>query len=171
MSAQPGRERAYIHEAGCAVVARTPAELNRIISVIETAGKPVTPVAPTVAISPVEPGALAAILDAEGIEVAGTYAITSDQQEPQLDWQEVKAVGPSRVREVIVQAIEEHRQVELHYFAKAHDGAATIRVLDPWTLDGNLLTGWCHLRNDERSFALERIGAAVLLTTPITNPQ
>ena len=70
-----------------------------------------------------------------------------------------------------MQAIEEHRQVELHYFAKAHDGAATIRVLDPWTLDGNLLTGWCHLHNDERSFALERIGAAVLLTTPITNPQ
>lgn len=171
MSTAQGRERAYIHQAGCAVVARTPAELNRFIALVETADKPITPVAPTVALSPLEPGALAAILAADGIEVAGDIVIASTQAEPQLDWQEIKAVRPSDVRAVINQAIDEGRQLELHYFATSNDGAATIRVLDPWTLKGTLLTGWCHLRNDERSFALERIGTAVLLTTPITNPQ
>lgn len=171
MNTAQGRERAYIHQAGCAVVARTPAELNRFIALVEAADKPITPVAPTVALSPLEPGALAAILAADGIEVAGDVVIASTQAEPQLDWQEIKAVRPSDVRAVITQAIEEGRQLELHYFATSNDGAATIRVLDPWTLKGTLLTGWCHLRNDERSFALERIGTAVLLTSPITNPQ
>lgn len=161
-----GQYRAYIHEAGCAIVARTPAELNHFIAVVEATGKAVTPVAPTVAISTIEPGAIAAILDAENIEIAGAFAMSAPITQPQLDWQEIKAVGPGRIRAAITQAIEEERQVELHYFATSHDGAASIRVIDPWTLKGNLLTGWCHLRNDERSFALERIGTAIVLTTP-----
>ncbi|WP_336250140.1 WYL domain-containing protein [Stomatohabitans albus] len=164
-----GRPRAYIHQANSVVIARTPAELNGFIDHVERAGKPITPVAPTVAISPLEPGGLAALLHDDGVDIAGTYAIQPHVTDPQLDWQEKKAVGLGAIRAAINQAIDEQRQVELHYFATSHHGAATIRVIDPWSLTGNLLTGWCHLRHDERSFALERIGTAVLLRTPIAN--
>jgi predicted DNA-binding transcriptional regulator YafY len=36
-------------------------------------------------------------------------------------------------------------------------GVTSARVIDPLDLDGHLLEAWCHLRDDERMFSLDRI--------------
>src|SRR6266542_1475882 len=36
-------------------------------------------------------------------------------------------------------------------------GTSSNRVIEPLDLDGHLLEAWCHLRDDERVFALDRI--------------
>ncbi|MBA2316567.1 MAG: transcriptional regulator, partial [Euzebyales bacterium] len=49
-------------------------------------------------------------------------------------------------------------------------GAATDRVVDPWTFGDDLLRGWCHLRKGERAFAVDRVGRARLLPTAVDHP-
>jgi predicted DNA-binding transcriptional regulator YafY len=36
-------------------------------------------------------------------------------------------------------------------------GTPSRRVIEPAELDRHLLTAWCHLRDEERVFALDRI--------------
>jgi predicted DNA-binding transcriptional regulator YafY len=59
--------------------------------------------------------------------------------------------------------------VWLRYHTSSRGGATTERVVDPWSLAEDLLVGWCHLRRDERTFAVGRIGEAVLLADEIAD--
>ena len=63
-------------------------------------------------------------------------------------------------------AIAQGRQVRLRYQGRADEDPRD-RVVDPWTFVDDLLTGWCHLRTAERTFAVDRIGEATLLATPV----
>ena len=38
-------------------------------------------------------------------------------------------------------------------------GVSSDRLIEPLEVDGHLLEAWCHLRDDERIFALARIEA------------
>jgi len=40
-------------------------------------------------------------------------------------------------------------------------GEVTQRVIEPLSIDGHVLEAWCHLRDDERVFALSRISSVV----------
>ena len=91
-------------------------------------------------------------------------AATADPALP-LPGVEEQAVGPRAIRRLLQRALEEGRQVRLEYYASSRGGQATERVVDPWTFDDDLLRGWCHLRADQRAFAVDRIGRARLLTT------
>lgn len=60
-------------------------------------------------------------------------------------------------RRLLAHAIETGRPVEIHYTNA--QGSSTQRVIEPVELTGALLIAWCRLREDERVFALHRIGA------------
>lgn len=137
-------------------------------------------IAPTVAISHLPWESLTSALESVGvrpltpvadeehhghIDVAGDEAAAGAAHLP-LPGVEETAVGPRAIRAMITRALEEARQLRLEYFASSRGGQGTERVVDPWSFDDGLLRGWCHLRGGERTFALDRIGRAKLLTTP-----
>ena len=77
----------------------------------------------------------------------------------------VSAISLTELRYLV--AVDEERQVRLDYFAASRGGVATDRVVDPWRFVDGLLTGWCHLRTAERTFAVDRIGRVRLLPATI----
>lgn len=128
-------------------------------------------VAPTVALSGKRPDAVAAALRRAGVEVPAVQPVRTGPDEPALPGTTEEAVGPRAIRALVVRALEEERQLRLQYYPSSRGGAATDRVVDPWSFRDDLLRGYCHLRGGERAFALDRIGLAVLLPTALDQRQ
>lgn len=145
------------------VVAPTTAALDRAVAV---PGAALRVVAPTVAVSDRKAQAVAAALRAAGVALDDEQAVAASAQAV-LPGTAEDAVGPRAVRALLARAVEEGRQVRLQYFASSRGGAATERTVDPWRFAEDLLVGWCHLRTDERTFAVDRIGRARLLPAAI----
>ena len=144
----------------CVVVATVAATLDRALTV-GPAG--LRAVAPTVAVSQRSDRAVSAALRAAGLSLADDVAVTAVREEPALPGTAEDAVGPRAIRGLLDRAVVEGRQVRLEYFASSRGGAATDRVVDPWSFRDDLLRGYCHLRAGERTFAVDRIGRLRLL--------
>lgn len=153
-----------LEPAGCVVVAPEAGMLDRALT---APGAQLRAVAPTVAVSAKSPGVVAAALRSAGVRLLDDAAVTVRPGAPALPGTAEDAVGPRAVRALLARAVGEARQVQLEYYASSRGGAATERVVDPWAFDDNLLRGYCHLRNDERTFAVDRIGRARLLPSGI----
>ncbi|MDQ3538368.1 MAG: WYL domain-containing protein [Actinomycetota bacterium] len=149
-----------VQAVGCVVVATVAAILDRALTVGPAA---LRAVAPTVAVSPRSDRAVTAALRAAGIPLADDLAVTAVREAPALPGTAEDAVGPRAIRGLLDRAVAEGRQVRLEYFASSRGGAATDRVVDPWTFRDDLLRGYCHLRAGERTFAVDRIGRLRLL--------
>ena len=71
--------------------------------------------------------------------------------------------------ETAARALLERRQLQLTYYSRARD-EQTQRVISPQRLvhyrDNWYLDGWCHLREDVRSFAVDAIRSAEALDQP-----
>lgn len=161
-------EPVRLEAAGTVVVAPRPELLDRALAV---PAAELRQVAPTVAISAKRPGAVAAALRRAGVEVPAVQPVRAEPDEPALPGTSEEAVGPGAIRSLVSRALEEERQLRLQYYPSSRGGAATDRVVDPWSFRDDLLRGYCHLRNGERTFALDRIGAAVLLPTALEHRQ
>lgn len=153
-----------IEQAGCVVVVAHPGALDRVLTV---GGAELRAVAPTVAVSPRSPTVVTAALRAAGLRLAEDTVVPVAAGAPALPGTSEDAVGPRAVRALLQRAVDEHRQVRLRYFASSRGGAATERVVDPWAFGDDLLRGYCHLRAGERTFAVDRVGHARLLPTPV----
>jgi len=156
-----------VEAVGCVVVVAAPEALHRVLT---APGTGLRGVAPTVAVSDKGPAAVSAALRAAGVDLAAE-AVAAEEGAPALPLVAEEAVGPRAVRALLERAVEDGRQVRLRYFASSRGGAATDRVVDPWSFRDDLLRGWCHLRVDERTFALDRIGLARLLPSPVDHPR
>jgi len=124
-------------------------------------------IAPTVAVSPRSPATVVRALRQAGLPLIEDLQVAASSSQPALPDRVEQAVGPAAIRTLIDRAVNEGRQVRLDYFASSRGGVATDRVVDPWTFADDLLTGWCHLRTAERTFALDRIGRARLLPSEV----
>lgn len=160
-------EALRVEAAGTVVVAPSAGALDRAVTVPAAS---LRVVASTVAISPRSPSAVQAALRGAGVRLADDAVVTADAGRPALPGTSEEAVGPRAVRALLSRAVDESRQVRLQYFASSRGGAATDRVVDPWTFGDDLLRGWCHLRKGERAFAVDRVGRARLLPTPVEHP-
>ncbi len=67
------------------------------------------------------------------------------------------ALGPAEVRQ-LAHAIDSGRPILIEY--RSATGGQTSRVVSELDLDPPYLTGWCHLREDERVFSLAGIRSA-----------
>lgn len=156
-----------VEQAGCVVVASEPALLDRAVTV---AGADLRVVASTVAVSPRSAIVVSAALRSAGVCLSDDVAVAVEAGAPALPGTAEDAVGPRAIRALLERAVGERRQVRLQYFASSRGGAATERIVDPWSFGDDLLSGYCHLRSGERSFAVDRIGHARLLPTPVEVP-
>jgi predicted DNA-binding transcriptional regulator YafY len=73
----------------------------------------------------------------------------------------------------LTQAIDKHRTVQVRYFSASRT-RMTRREIDPyrlWYASGGLyLVGYCHLRNEPRLFAVERIRSVAVTDHPYQLP-
>ena len=156
-----------VEAAAAVVVAPTPAVLNRVIGV---PAAQLRGVAATVAVSPRRAADVAAALRAAGIRLDADAIVDASPSEPALPGTVEEAARPGAIRALLVRAVGEGRQVRLEYYTSSRAGAHTDRVVDPWEFTDDLLRGYCHMRQGERSFAVDRIGRARLLPTPVDHP-
>ena len=124
-----------------------------------------------VAVSDRPAGDVLRALRAAGVATESDLVVAAAPAEPALPGSVEEASRPAAVRALLGRALEDARQVRLHYFASSRGGTATDRVVDPWSFDGELLRGWCHLRGGERTFAVDRVGQARLLSSPVEHGQ
>lgn len=159
----PVAGRLRVQPAGCVLVAETPGALDEALAVT-AAG--LEAVATTVAVSALSAEQVRAALQAAGIRLDDEQVVAAAAGAPALPDTAEEAVGPRALRELLARAVAEGRQLRLQYYASSRGGAPTQRTVDPWAFADDLLRGYCHLRDGERSFAVDRIGRAWLLPTP-----
>jgi hypothetical protein len=159
-------EPLHLEPARCVVVAPSPAALDRALTVVAAQ---LRAIAPTVAVSDRAPEAVRGALAGAGVRLDDADVAAADPAVVALPGTVEEAVGPRAVRALLTRALDERRQVRLTYFASSRGGAATERVVDPWSFRDDLLSGYCHLRTDERTFAVDRIGRALLLPTSVVH--
>lgn len=157
-------EPLVVEPAGSVLIASRPGLLDRALT---APGAGLRAVADTVAVSPKSPDALRAALRAAGVPIVADAMVIADPDAPTLPGSMEEAIAPRAVRTLIERAVAERRQLRLEYFPSSRGGAATERIVDPWDFRDDLLRGWCHLRDDERTFAVDRIGKAILLASPL----
>jgi hypothetical protein len=156
-----------VEEARTVVVAPTAEALDRAVS---APGAELRAIAPTVAVSARALTTVVSALRAAGVALDEDAVVAAQPREPALPTATEEAVGPRAVRTLLQRALTEGRQVRLQYFASSRGGVPTDRVVDPWTFENDLLRGYCHLRSGERTFAVDRVGRALLLPSPIDHP-
>lgn len=152
-----------VHERQTVVVAPTAALLQRAVA---APGARLKVVAPTVAVSDRAATTVRTALRTAGVAL-DEGAVAASPAEPALPGTTEDAVGPAAVRTLLARALTDRRQVRLRYFASSRGGAPTERTVDPWSFADDLLRGWCHLRQGERTFAVDRVGRARLLASAI----
>lgn len=155
-----------VEAARTVLVAPNEGALDRATAV---PGAALRAVSATVAVSDRSPAAVHAALESAGLTVSAATADAPQAMTLGLPGTEQEAVGPRAIRRLLEQSLEEQRQIRLEYFASSRGGQATERVVDPWTFTDDLLRGYCHLREGERTFAVDRIGRARLLSTHRTH--
>jgi hypothetical protein len=161
-----GVSRLTVEPAGAVVVCEDIDVLHRAVA-LERAELRL--IAPTVAVSSRSPAVVVRALREAGLPLIEDLQVAASSTQPALPDRVEQAVGPQAIRALLDRAVSEQRQVRLDYFASSRGGVATDRVVDPWTFVDDLLTGWCHLRTAERTFAVDRIGRARLLPSAITH--
>ena len=157
-------EAVNVHPAASVVVAPSQRMLDRALAV---APAQLRAVSPTVALSPRSPELVTAALRSAGVALEADAAVDVSEHEPALPGTAEEAAGPRAIRVLLQRAVAEARQVRLEYYTSSRAGAKTDRVVDPWAFQDDLLRGYCHMREGERSFAVDRIGRARLLPTAV----
>lgn len=76
-------------------------------------------------------------------------------------WMEGPRYSTRETKPLILQALQERRRLIINYYT-ASTGEMNRRKVDPLSLDGDMLTAYCHLRKAERVFKLNRIESAQL---------
>ena len=158
------RDPVRVESAATVVVTQSAAALDQALA---AAGAELRGVAPTVAVSPKSRQVVAAALRAAGLELDDDTVVTASALEPALPGTAEEAAAPRAIRALLARAVAEARQVRLEYYTSSRAGAKTDRVVDPWDFGDDLLRGYCHMRQGERSFAVDRIGRALLLGSEV----
>ena len=153
-----------VESVATVVVTSSPAALDRALA---ASGAELRGVAPTVAVSGRSRQAVMAALRAAGLRLDEDSTVAASASEPALPGTAEEAAAPRAIRALLARAVAEARQVRLEYYTSSRAGAKTDRVVDPWSFADDLLRGYCHLRQGERSFAVDRIGRALLLPSEV----
>ena len=158
------REPVRVESAATVVVTQSAAMLDQALA---APGADLQGVAPTVAVSARSRQVVAAALRAAGLQLDSDTVVAASASEPALPGTAEEAAAPRAIRALLARAVAESRQVRLEYYTSSRAGAKTDRVVDPWDFADDLLRGYCHMRQGERSFAVDRIGRALLLPSEV----
>jgi len=78
--------------------------------------------------------------------------------------------GSKNIRRLLKKAFEEKKKVKIRYYSP-HSDEHTTRIIDIYQIYINSIIAFCHLRDEERTFAIERINSVALLDEKYTIPK
>lgn len=76
----------------------------------------------------------------------------------------------SEIRNLLRKAFNEKKKVKIRYYSP-HSDEFTNRIIDIYQIYINSIIAYCHLREDERTFVIERISSATILDEKYTIPK
>ena len=79
-----------------------------------------------------------------------------------LEKRRVYMTGKSEIRKLLHKAFDKKRKVKIRYYSP-HSDEFTNRIIDIYQIYISSIIAYCHLRKDERTFAIERINSAAIL--------
>ena len=68
----------------------------------------------------------------------------------------------SEIKKLLRKAFDEKRKVKIRYYS-FHLDENTTRIIDIYKIYKRAITAFCHLREEERNFVIDRINSATLL--------
>jgi len=71
---------------------------------------------------------------------------------------------------LLKKAFNEKKQVKIRYYS-LHNDENTTRVVDIYKIYKGVITAFCHLREDERNFVIDRINAVAILDEKYSIPK
>lgn len=70
--------------------------------------------------------------------------------------------GLSEIKRLLRKAFKEKRSVKIKYYSLSSD-EVKFRVVDVYQMYNDCIIAFCHLRNEERTFVIDRINQSKLL--------
>jgi len=93
------------------------------------------------------------------------HQLLEEEKKPRFEEEELYFSNPAydedEIEEMLNFAIEKELKVKIHYTSE--DGSTTLRVIEPQGIYGRMISAYCHLREANRVFRLDRIDYAELL--------
>ena len=74
------------------------------------------------------------------------------------------------IKKLLQKAFDEKRRVKIRYYSP-HSDEHTIRMIDIYEVHTNSVIAYCHLRNEERTFVIDRINSAAILNVEYIIPK
>lgn len=74
------------------------------------------------------------------------------------------------INRLLKKAFNEKRKVKIRYYSP-HNDENTARVVDIYKIYNGVITAFCHLREDERNFVINRISSVAILDEKYSIPR
>ncbi len=74
------------------------------------------------------------------------------------------------IRKLLIEAFKLKRKVKIRYYSLSSD-KIRYRIIDIYQMHNDCVIAFCHLRNDERTFVMDRVRAAKLLDEKYKIPE
>ncbi len=74
------------------------------------------------------------------------------------------------INRLLKKAFNEKRKVKIRYYSP-HNDENTTRVVDIYKIYNGVITVFCHLREDERNFVIDRINSVAILDEKYSIPK
>src|SRR3989344_1011051 len=74
------------------------------------------------------------------------------------------------ITKLLYKAFNKRRKVKIRYYSP-HDDENTARIVDIYKIYNGIITAFCHLREEERNFVIDRINSAAILEEKYSVPK
>ncbi len=82
----------------------------------------------------------------------------------------VYVTSKADINRLLKRAFKEKRKVKIRYYSP-HNDESTIRVVDIYKICNGVIACFCHLREDERNFVIDRINSVGILNEEYSIPK
>jgi len=82
----------------------------------------------------------------------------------------VYVTNKSDIRKLLHKAFNEKRKVKIRYYSP-HSDESTIRIVDIYNVYNGVIACFCHLREDERNFVMDKINSVAILDEKYSIPK
>src|SRR3989344_9663985 len=82
----------------------------------------------------------------------------------------VYVTSKADINRLLKRAFREKRKVKIRYYSP-HNDESTIRVVDIYKIYNGVIACFCHLREDERNFVIDRINSVAILEEKYSIPK
>ena len=87
-----------------------------------------------------------------------------------LEKRRVYVTSKADINILLKRAFKEKRKVKIRYY-NPHNDESTVRVVDIYKIYNGVIVGFCHLREDERNFVIDRINSVAILEEKYSIPK